>query len=479
MEKVSRQRFLRTAGGAAAYSLSRLTPGHTAPVPKLPNVLLALGDDWGWPHSPLYGDRVVKTPTFERLAREGVLFTQAHCATPSCTPSRAAILTGQTPHRLEEGGNLWGSLPAKFPVYPDLLEKAGYHVGFERKGWGPGSLQGSGRARNPAGPQFKNFETFLGERPAGKPFCYWFGSTDPHRPYETGSGAASGMNPRDVRVPPFLPDTPEVRADILDYYFEVQRFDRETAGILKQIESAGELDNTLVVMTGDNGMPFPRAKANLYGLGTHQPLAIRWPARVKGNRVVNEFVSFTDFAPTFLDAAGLKPLPEMTGLSLLGLLTGNTSRHRDKVFLERERHANVRRGDLGYPCRAVRTREFLYLRNLRPERWPAGDPEKYFAVGPFGDVDGSPTKDTILNQRDEAAMSRFFRLAFDKRPAEELYDLLKDPDELNNVADRPGYASAKRKLRTELDRWMKETKDPRAVSEDDRWDRYPYFGSQG
>jgi arylsulfatase A-like enzyme len=287
------------------------------------------------------------------------------------------------------------------------------------------------------------------------------------------------MNPRDVRVPPSLPDTPEVRGDMLDYYFEVQRFDRETAGILKQIESAGELDNTLVVMTGDNGMPFPRAKANLYGLGTHQPLAIRWPARVKGNRVVNEFVSFTDFAPTFLDAAGLKPLPEMTGLSLLGLLTGNTSRHRDKVFLERERHANVRRGDLGYPCRAVRTREFLYLRNLRPERWPAGDPEKYFAVGPFGDVDGSPTKDTILNHRDEPAMSKFFRLAFDKRPAEELYDLLKDPDELNNVADRPGYASAKRKLRTELDRWMKETKDPRAVSEDDRWDRYPYFGNQG
>lgn len=478
MEMMSRQKFLRTAGSAAAYSLSQVTSGRAAPAPQRPNILLAIADDWGWPHSPLYGDKVVRTPAFERVAREGVLFTQAHCTTPSCSPSRAAILTGQTPHRLEEGGNLWGCLPSKFPVYTDVLERQGYHVGFTRKGWGPGSLEGSGRTRNPAGPQFKDFETFFREKPGGKPFCFWFGSTDPHRPYETGSGAASGMNPRDVQVPSFLPDTPEVRGDILDYYFEVQRFDREVGEILKRLESAGELDNTLVVITGDNGMPFPRAKANVYGFGTHLPLAIRWPMRIKGGRVVSDFASFADFAPTFLEAAGLKPLREMTGISLLGLLTGSTARHRDRVFLERERHANVRRGDLSYPCRAVRTREFLYIRNLRPERWPAGDPEKYVAVGPFGDVDGSPTKDVILARRDEPAMSRFFRLAFDKRPAEELYDLGKDPGELNNVASRPEYATVKKNLRAGLDNWMKETGDPRAVSEGDPWDRYPYFGDR-
>jgi len=478
MEQMSRQGFLRTGAGAAAFSLFDITPGRTAPAAKRPNILFAIADDWGWPHARLYGDQVVRTPTFQRVAQQGVLFTQAYCATPSCTPSRAAILTGQTPHRLEEGGNLWGFLPARFPVYPDLLEQAGYHAGFERKGWGPGSLEGSGRTRNPAGPQFRNFETFFRERPAGKPFCFWFGSNDPHRPYEPGSGAALGMNPRHVQAPPFLPDTPEVRSDILDYYYEVQRFDRETGEILKLLESAGELDNTLVVMTGDNGMPFPRAKANLYGYGTHLPLAIRWPMRVTRNGAVNDFVSFTDFAPTFLEAAGLKPLREMTGLSLLGLLTGRTTRHRDMVFLERERHANVRRGDLSYPSRAARTREFLYIRNLRPDRWPAGDPEKYIAVGPFGDVDGSPTKDVILSRREEPAMSKFFRLSFDKRPAEELYDLSKDPGELNNVADRPEYAAAKKKMRAALDRWMKETKDPRAVTEDDPWDRYPYFGDR-
>ncbi len=478
MEMISRQKFLRTAGSAAAYSLSQIAAGRTGPVPQRPNILLAIADDWGWPHSPLYGDKVVRTPTFERVASEGVLFTQAYCTTPSCTPSRAAILTGQTPHRLEEGGNLWGFLPSRFPVYTDMLEREGYHVGFTRKGWGPGSLEGSGRTRNPAGPQFKDFETFLGEKPSGKPFCFWFGSTDPHRPYEKGSGAASGMDPRDVQVPPFLPDTPEVRSDILDYYFEVQRYDREAGEILRRIDSAGELENTLVVMTGDNGMPFPRAKANLYGFGTHLPLAIRWPARVTGGRVVNEFASFVDFAPTFLEAAGLEPPREMTGISLLGLLTGHTARHRDLVFLERERHANVRRGDLGYPCRAVRTREFLYIRNLRPERWPAGDPEKYVEVGPFGDVDGSPSKDVILARREEPAMSRFFRLAFDKRPAEELYDLTKDPGELNNIASRPEYATVKKTLRARLDNWMKDTGDPRAVSKGDPWDRYPYFGGR-
>ena len=469
MSGITRRDCLGVGAGA-------ILQGRPARAATPPNILFAIADDWGWPHSPLYGDKVVKTPIFERVAREGALFTQAHCITPSCTPSRASILTGQAPHRLEEGGNLWSFLPAMYPVYTYALEKASYHVGFERKGWGPGTLEGSGRTRNPAGPQFKNFEMFLRERPPGRPFCYWFGSTDPHRPYEPGSGAASGMNPRDVQVPPFLPDTPEVRSDILDYYFEVQRFDRETGEILKRIEAAGELDNTLVVMTGDNGMPFPRSKANLYGYGTHLPLAMRWPARVKGGRTVNEFVSFTDFAPTFLEAAAVKPLPDMTGISLLGLLTGRTARHRDMVFLERERHANVRRGNLSYPCRAVRTREFLYIRNLRPDRWPAGDPEKYVSVGPFGDVDGGPTKDVILNRREEPAMSRFFRLAFDKRPAEELYDLAKDPGELDNVAAQPAYAAAKKKLRAALDTWMRETKDPRAASEDDPWDRYPYVG---
>jgi N-sulfoglucosamine sulfohydrolase len=443
-----------------------------------PNILFALADDWAWPHAGVYGDKVVQTPTFDRMAAEGMLFSHAFCVAPSCTPSRAAILTGQASHRLEESGNLWSILRKKYDCYPDLLEAAGYHVGFTRKGWGPGTLEGSGRTRNPAGPSYKDFATFLRSVPAGKPFCFWFGSHDPHRPYVQGSGVKSGMKIADVFVPPYLPDTPEVRSDICDYYFAVQRYDREVGAILKLLEAAGKLDNTMVIMTGDNGWPFPRAKANLYDAGTRQPLAVRWPAKIPPGRKSDAFISFQDFAPTFLEAAGLRSTVAMTGHSFLGLLTGQSTVGRDCVFVERERHANVRHGNLGYPGRAIRTREFLYIRNFHPERWPAGDPQMWKAVGPFGDIDGGPTKDLMLQRRNDPQLRRFFQLACGKRPAEELYDVRKDPYQLTNVADRPEYAQTKKKLRAALDDWMRQTNDPRAAGDDDRWDRYPYFGSE-
>jgi len=441
-----------------------------------PNILFCLADDWAWPHAGAYGDKVVKTPVFDRVASEGVLFNYAFSAAPSCTPSRGAILTGQAPHRLEEGGNLHSFLPKKFPVYPDLLERAGYAVGYTRKGWGPGKYQAGGRERNPAGPNFKSFADFLKTVPADKPFCFWFGSIDPHRGYEKGAGVAAGMKPEDVVVPAYLPDTPEIRSDILDYYTEVQRFDREVGELLQALDDAHLAESTLVVISGDNGWPFPRCKANLYDGGTRQPLAIRWPVRVKGGKASDAFVNLTDLAPTFLEAAGLKPLPEMTGQSLLPLLSGKKQRGRDAVFVERERHANCRKGDLSYPARAIRTKDFLYIRNLRPDRWPAGDPEMWFAVGPFGDCDGSPSKKFILDNRDEPVIAEFFQLDFTKRPAEELYDLRRDPDQVVNVADQADYAAAKKKLRHRLDRWMIDTADPRATTDDDRWDAYPYFG---
>lgn len=445
------------------------------PTESRPNLLLCIADDWAWPHAGAYGDPVVRTPTFDRVAREGALFTHAFSAAPSCTPSRAAILTGRFPHQLETGANLYGPLPAKFPVYPDLLEAAGYVVGLTGKGWGPGEFAAGGRTRNPAGPRFRSFEDFLKTVPPDKPFCFWFGSADPHRPYEPGSGAASGLRAEAVRVPPYLPDVAEVRQDILDYYAEVERFDREVAGLLDALERSGRARNTLVVITSDNGWPFPRSKANLYDAGTRQPLAVRWPARVAPGRTVSAFVNLADLAPTFLEAAGLKPPREVTGKSLLPLLAGKPQRGREAVFLERERHANCRRGNLAYPARALRTKRFLYIRNLAPDRWPAGDPELWHSVGPFGDCDGSPTKDFILAHRDEPQWRRHFDLAFAKRPAEELYDLESDPDQILNVAERPKYAATLRKLRAELERWMRKTGDPR-VRGDDCFDRYPYSG---
>ncbi len=472
-----RRDFLRTVGATAAGA--SLAAALRAAEPRLgerPNILFAIADDWSWPHAGAYGDKVVKTPNFDRLAAEGVLFARGYTAAASCTPSRGAILTGQWPHRLEAGGNLWSHLDKKFICYPDLLEAAGYRVGSCRKGWGPGSIEGTGRTRNPAGQGFKSFDEFLNGQPKDKPFCFWFGSHEPHRPYALDAGKKAGIPLDAIVVPLFLPDDPAVRSDIADYYVEVQTFDSQVGEMLKALDAAGLAENTLVVVTSDNGMPFPRAKANCYEFSTHMPLAIRWPARVKGGRKVEEFVSATDYAPTFLEAANLKPLPEMTGRSILHLLTGDAAptgaTKRDHVFVERERHAACRAGNLSYPMRAIRTMEFLYIRNLQPDRWPAGDPPGY------GDIDGGPTKSFLVEHKDDPKVARLFALACDKRAAEELYDLKKDPGELSNVAERAEYAETRKRLRAELDKWMADTADPRATGGGADFDTYPYVGQR-
>ena len=187
-------------------------------------------------------------------------------------------------------------------------------------------------------------------------------------------------------------------------------------------------------------------------------------------------MSLADLAPTLLEAAGQPVPPAMTGRALQPLLRGATEPGRERVFIERERHANVRRGDLSYPVRAVRTRDYLYVRNLRPDRWPAGDPEMYVAVGPFGDIDGGPSKSLLLERRGDPSLAPFFALATAIRPAEELYHLPTDPHQLTNLAGRREHEEARSRLRRDLDAWMRETADPRAATDDDRWDRYPYYG---
>ncbi|HMJ90786.1 MAG TPA: sulfatase, partial [Candidatus Acidoferrum sp.] len=425
-----------------------------------------------------YGDAVMKTPAFDRIAREGALFNYAFCAAPSCTASRGAILTGLAPHQLESGGNLWSTLPAKFETFPDTLERAGYFVGLMGKGWGPGDVKSGGRTRNPAGPPFKSFEAFLEKRPPGKPFCFWFGSVDPHRPYERGTGTDAGLDANKVRVPAFWPDKPEVREDMLDYYFEVERLDRNVTALIATLEKRGELENTVIIYTSDNGMPFPRAKANLYDAGTRMPLAIRWPGKTKPGTKVDAFVNLYDLAPTILELSGVAAKTNMTGRSIVPLLTGSVvGSGRESVFVERERHANVRAGDLSYPSRAVRSKDYLYIRNFAPDRWPAGDPVMWKAVGEFGDCDNGATKSFILEHREQEWAGRFFDLCFGMRPGEEFYDLRNDPDQLTNVVKRSEFGVTVTKHREWLANWMKQTADPRAIDPaDDRWDRYEYFG---
>jgi arylsulfatase A-like enzyme len=462
------------ARGGAPVALDEVLAHARRPEPpRRPNVVLCIADDWSFPHASAYGDPVVATPAFDRIAKAGILFTNAFCNTPSCTASRGALLSGQASHRLGPGANLHGHLPAGIPVYPELLAQAGYVVGHTGKGWGPGRTEPGGRNENPAGRRFASFDEFLATVPDSAPFCFWFGGHDPHRPYEPGSGAMAGLDAAAVRLPPFWPDTEDVRNDVLDYYAEVQRFDAAVGRVLDALRERGLERDTLVVVTSDHGMPFPRAKANVYDLGARVPLALCWPARLRGGHRTPAFVSLCDLAPTLLEAAGVARTEVMTGASLWPLVDSGDMAGRHAVFVERERHAHVRAGNLGYPVRAVRTERYLYVRNLAPDRWPAGDPELVFSVGPFGDVDDGPTKRAVLADRNSDA----FRLAFARRPAEELYDLARDPWQIANVAIAAEHADALAELRRLLDGYCAATGDPRRQDGEAPFDSYPYYGA--
>ncbi len=441
-----------------------------------PNIVFLIADDWSFPHARVYGDQTVRTPTFDGLSDMGVLFENAYCAAPSCSPSRASILLGRYPHQLGSAGNLWSVIPNEYPNWVSLLKQSGYHTGKSRKGWGPGDFESGGYEHNPAGMDYPDFKTFLQDKKKGQPFAYWFGSQDPHRAYEINTGVKSGMDADNVSVPGFLPDNPCVRNDIMDYYYEVERFDRESGSIIELLREKGMLENTLIVMTSDNGMPFPRAKATLYDYGTRMPLAMYWKGHIEGGKRITAFMNFVDFAPTFLEAAGMEIPEEFSGKSLLGLFTENLSGDdRNMVFLERERHANVRKGDLSYPSRAIRTKDFLYIRNFEPDRWPSGDPEVHQSVGQYGDVDNSISKFLILAMKDEPADKDYFKLAFGKRPAEEFYVLSDDPYNLTNEIGNTKYEKVLKSLREKLKKWMLETSDLRATRpQTTYWDEILY-----
>jgi arylsulfatase A-like enzyme/phosphodiesterase/alkaline phosphatase D-like protein len=430
----------------------------------------------------MYADPVVATPAFDRVAREGVLFEHAYVSSPSCTPSRNAILTGQHHWRLGAGANLWSWLDVKHRVYPLLLEEAGYHVGRWRKSWGPGHLAEGGYAgSHPAGTEYKNgFAEFLEARPQDTPFCFWLGASDPHRGYKRGSGEASGMDLDRVPVPGFYPDTREVRSDIADYYFEVQRFDSDVARELALLEERGELENTIVVVTGDHGMPFPRCKTNLYDMGVRVPLAIRFGNEIEATaagRRLEEFVSLVDLAPTFLEAAGLERPEQMTGRSLLSLLRqeGDVA-DRAHVVFGLERHTAGRPGLVGYPARGIRTDRWSFLRNYEPDRWPAGDPPFYMDCDPHSNRGEGLTKGAILALEDSDDGRRFYDWSFGKRPAQELYDMERDPDQLVNLAANPDHAAQKARLIALLDADLLATGDPRATGEAHAFHAFPYFG---
>lgn len=462
------------------FALAALLPAQDdREPPRRPNILFAMADDWGWPHAGALGDRVVATPTFDRLAREGVLFDHAWVSSPSCTPSRNAILTGQQFWRLGEGANLHSTLDVAQPNFMVLLREAGYEIGHWRKAWGPGDFTAGGYESSPCGPE-STLAAFLAGRDPAKPFCFWFGTSDPHRGYARHSGRDSGIDLAAIELPPFWPDCEEVRSDVADYYFEVQRWDRDVGEALRQLEAAGVLADTIVVMTGDHGLPFPRGKGNLYDLGARVPLAVRWGRIARPGRTESRFVSLTDLAPTFLAAAGCAVPEAMTGTSLLPVLTAtepSAPEPRDCVVFGRERHtpAQAMPSLVGYPARAIRTRDWLLILNLAPDRWPAGVPDgATHPIARFSDCDDGPTKQLLAAARGAPELERSWQLCFGKRPAVELYDCRADPWQVHDLAGDPARAATVAALRARLEAVLAATGDPRSTGAPVLFDGYPY-----
>jgi N-sulfoglucosamine sulfohydrolase len=484
-------------------ALVAVSPYSGAADASRPNILLVLADDWGWGDAGAYGSTWVRTPAFDRLASQGLRFDNAYTPNAKCAPSRASILTGRNSWQLKEAGNHGGFFPLEFKAYPEVLGQHGYFVGMTGKGWAPGTARDAdGKPRPLTGRAFEkrtaprptpaidrndyaaNFTDFLNAAPKEGPWCFWMGVREPHREYEYGSGVAkAGKQLDDIgRVPSYWPDTPTVRNDLLDYALEVEHFDRHLGRAIEELEKRGQLDNAIIVVTSDNGRPFPREKGNLYEAANHLPFAVMWKNGIKSpGRVVRDYISFIDLAPTFLEVAGI-PWGESGMASTPGSSLGDVFRSgktdtiqpgRDHVILGQERHDVGRPKDQGYPIRSIIKDGWLYSRNFTPDRWPAGNPETGYL-----NTDGSPTKTEILTANRATPNDPHWLLCFGKRSAQELFDLKNDPDCVNNLAAVPEQKSRRIALEAQLMAKLKQQDDPRISGQGGMFDNYPYAGAQ-
>ncbi len=463
-----------------------------------PNILFAIADDWG-AHAGAYGTPWIRTPNFDRVAREGLLFNHAYTPMAKCAPSRACIITGRNTWQLKAAANHICYFPTEFKSWGEALAEHGWFVGHTMKGWGPGiANDANGKPRQMTGLPFTkhktvpptpeissndyaaNFDDFLNAAPKDKPWVFWYGSVEPHRPYEFGSGVAKGGKKlTDIdHVPAYWPDNDTVRNDMLDYAFEVEYYDHHLGLMLENLAKRGLLDNTLVIVTSDHGMPFPRSKGNTNTMANRVPFAAMWKNGIRQpGRVIEDFISFIDIAPTFLELAGLKQsdsgMAPITGRSLTDILysekSGQVTAARDHVLIGKERTDVGRPHDWGYPTRGIITRDHLYLENFEPTRWPAGNPETGYM-----DCDAGATKTYVIDAHRKNADDPFWALCFGLRPGEEFYDLRKDPDFMTNVAARPDATAIKTRLHDQLYAELKQQEDPRLEGKGYLFDQYEH-----
>ena len=432
----SRRQFLTAIGtGALALGTARWTGAQPA---SPPNIVFLFSDDHSVPDLGCYGNTAIRTPNLDALAAGGLRFDRGYVTSPQCSPSRASILTGHSPHAVG-ASRLHMNAFAQTPNVPQLLKAAGYHTGALRKVH-QGHIQ---RDFDYYGGHKKPMAEFFDQRPKDKPFFLWFGSTDPHRDY--GPGALDPPHdPATVQVPEFLPDTPEVRQGLAYYYDEIGRFDKECGQIIELLEQQGVRDNTLIVMAGDNGMPFPRAKATLYEPGVRVPLLANWPGVIKPGRTTTALASLMDLATTWLDVGGAAIPKSIEGVSLAPVLRGDKDTVREHVFCERNWHDNWD------PMRCVIDDRYKLIQNYRPE------------VGyiPSLDLLRSPSFQSIVEKAKAGALTgpRTWYNAKTK-PLIELYDLEADPGEWNNLAEDPAHAERVTAMQKVLGQWMNETND--------------------
>lgn len=469
-----------------------------AEVKKQPNILFCVADDATWKHLSAYGSKWVNTPAFDRVASEGLLFNNAYTPNAKCGPSRAVMLTGRNSWQLEEAANHLSFWPTKFKSYPEALAENGYEVGYTGKGWAPGTalnVDGSKRellvkAYNKIKKEtptkgispvdyVANFRSFLKEKKSNSPFCFWYGGHEPHRSYEYGTGV-SVANKKLAQIDSvfsYWPQSETVKNDMLDYALELEYFDEQLGGILKVLEESGELENTIIVVSSDNGMPFPRVKGLSYEHANHMPLAIMWKNGIKNpGRIIEDYVSFTDFAATFIDVAGfdankLKMQP-IQGRSLVPYFNSTKTKIVDTkdnyVLLGQERHDVGRPNDVGYPIRGIVKDGFMYLKNYENDRWPAGNPETGYT-----NTDASPTKTEILNLNRSGENQEFWQMNFGKHPKEELYQISVDEDCTKNLAANKKFEKIKKELEKLMESELKKQADPRMFGKGVIFDNYP------
>ncbi len=428
---ISRRGILQAAGAASAAA--------QAPAGAPPNIVFLISDDHSFPDLGCYGNSVVRTPNLDRMAREGMRFDRCFVSSPQCSPNRSSILTGCTPHTTSTS-RLHTPMPPWEQTFLEPLKERGYFTGAFRKVH--------------QGPEFDKrweyyganakFETFFDKLPAGRPFFLHMGFTDPHRPYRDGA-VSPPHDPARVAVRPFLPDTEATRKDLAWYHDSISRMDADCGRLFDLLRARGLDQNTLAVFTGDNGMPFPRAKGTCYDPGIHVPLLAWWPGRIAPESMKRELIAHVDLPVTWLDAAGIAKPAKMQGRSFLPLATGRGSyAERDAVFAERNWHDNFD------PIRAIRTQRHKLIFNAAP----------HFPYRPAWDLEASISWKSILDESRRGRLNADQRLMMaPNRPMLELYDLTADPHEFHNLATSREHRDLFEDLQRRLSRWMGDTYD--------------------